>query len=684
MMRVKASLAVAGVMVDLVSYIDNVITPPVLSCPEAQLTYETISSIMLGGGIDTNERESAFYSSSTASLDQLAFSPGVSAVPRLTDLVVLGAPIGSAAFTSAFLDRKISILEAKLSRLISFDQVQSSLIMSRFLLRSGLNHLLRWAPYSSAKLHVGRVGFATRRCLETLLDCPVSDTQLTQAALGVKVSGLGLACGPTALSPAFIASLAYLNQNYHVIFPIMSLGDASVYSQLAIAPGSADLHDLSAAVSDYFSARGFTDRPVTPASMLALIRRDPVKLQRSLAAKIDSHRQEVLLSGLSPVDRARIMSSSDPDGNGWLAALPTSRDLSISNMVMVESLRYRLGAPSRVVADLAGRRCRCARSTTIDDEGYHLRVCPLSTDAHVAMHNDIVAFIAWLARRCGFSAVVEPRLYNQGSRHRPDVRIMQYFNMRDAAFDFTFPSASCTSNYLIASQGTGCLTARAESMKADKYEWRCRPLSLHFSGAAMDSYGATGPGLRSVIDRLSSSSVAHFDGQCWATPNIRALAYQRISILVLTGGFNRLERGCRKLRSHLAAAPTPLAPPSRPSTAMSLPSSCMPLLPSIPPPSLHLVRDSSGPGPASATGPPGSAPAPALLSSAFPSDPRRSALVISGVLLDDAPGAGLSNASALCSGSADIRPPPPSGFLYPVPARASVPSMCRALKFAVA
>ena len=165
------------------------------------------------------------------------------------------------------------------------------------------------------------------------------------------------------------------------------------------------------------------------------------------------------------------------------------------------------------------------------------------------MHNNATGLFAELARKCGYFTETEPRKLYYGARVRPDLKIDRYhaLSAKPTAIDLTFPCATAQSNISTAATGTGSLADHAEMLKRDKYSWKSSPLTLPFKGAAMDSLGAVGKGMRSIVAHLCSSADTSFNGKSWAAPTMARCFYQKLGIIVIKGFASKVRAGSRRV-----------------------------------------------------------------------------------------------------------------------------------------
>ena len=126
-------------------------------------------------------------------LDGVKEEDQVKLVPT-SEIQMLGVPLGSDAFTSAFVEKKLfSRLNTTVSQLVEFEDTQSAL----FLLRVSYSivravHFMRTTPLRQWEKQGEKFDHLVRDAAELILAFPMTDETYAQASLPPTLGGLGL------------------------------------------------------------------------------------------------------------------------------------------------------------------------------------------------------------------------------------------------------------------------------------------------------------------------------------------------------------------------------------------------------------------------------------------------------------------------------------------------------------
>ena len=219
--------------------------PPTLSPAAAVTAYEVLCSTMLTkGGVDTNPRESVFFSRDPRALDALGpilESKGIEA-RRATNIALLGVPIGSNDFCAAYIADRLAYLHQKIGRIVAYDQLQTACHMARYSLNSTFTHIMRCSDYLVTKGHAANFDQLSTSTCAILLGHGLDSFQAHQASLHMDSSGLHFARARSTLPCAFIAACARLRFSFHRVFPATSGGDVDFFSSFLHCPGAANFN----------------------------------------------------------------------------------------------------------------------------------------------------------------------------------------------------------------------------------------------------------------------------------------------------------------------------------------------------------------------------------------------------------------------------------------------------------
>ena len=170
-----------------------------------KMALKLLKELLPSRGLELNVPKCKLFGSAASNPD-----PVFDGIPRYSlddGTVVLGVPIGSAAFV----DNYVSEVCAKLSHMAERIGMMTSNIAKFLLLRAcfgacRINHLLRALPFQHAQTLAEKSSIIVRKTLEAILGSPLPDICFLLACLPVRKGGLGIRDPALVLGPAFIAS----------------------------------------------------------------------------------------------------------------------------------------------------------------------------------------------------------------------------------------------------------------------------------------------------------------------------------------------------------------------------------------------------------------------------------------------------------------------------------------------
>ena len=130
--------------------------------------------------------------------------PGVQ-VTELEDLVVLGAPIGSAALES-IVEEKTQVFQAFSQKLQRIDAHYALFLIKNRLHMPRLLYVLRTSPCFKLCEKLQRIDNYLRASLESICNVSLSESRDKQVFLPVKLGGMGIPSAVLAAHSAFLAS----------------------------------------------------------------------------------------------------------------------------------------------------------------------------------------------------------------------------------------------------------------------------------------------------------------------------------------------------------------------------------------------------------------------------------------------------------------------------------------------
>ena len=217
------------------------------------------------------------------------------------DFEILGAPIGSPDFCTAFIEKKRKEANQLLSLLPTLCDPQSAIALLRVCATfCRLAHLARSIPPTAASLETfARFDDDVLHCLECSLEIELTSRACSQAQLGLKYGGLGLRSLTTHALAAYIASLST--------------------SLTPIHPSELTMQHLCDAIT-VFNGKVACCEQLSVASV-----QDASHHQHKLSSAIEKAGFLSLLDGASTVDKARLLAISAPQAHAWLRAQPSPK-----------------------------------------------------------------------------------------------------------------------------------------------------------------------------------------------------------------------------------------------------------------------------------------------------------------------------------------------------------------------
>jgi len=387
---------------------------------------------------------------------------------------LLGAPIGTKAFTTDFVQKKLDALDAVCKALREVNNAQVEFALFRGCLSyNKINHLLRTCPPDLLEEALARFDEHFQNIVAEILRVPcLSEDQWDQASLPVKFSGLGVN------QTKVIAGSAYI-------------GSCTLTRALVAALLGRDVSSFEpAGVSELLSAHEAATGAAHTLPSLAG--------EKSVQQKLSTERHEALFEHLKTTSSIRsrnlMLSCSMPHASDWLLAPPIpGLGLGLQSDVFRTALKFRLGLPlfsepfpcPALSSD--GKAC----AAEMDIFGDHAPCCHNGTSL-VFRHNNVRDILGHAARAAGLAAVViEKKNQVDGSKAKPgDITVQQYHRgFASSAFDVTISHPLQKKFIEIAMEEGGVVAEEAHDRKLLKSLAVCEKEGIHFVPLAWESTG---------------------------------------------------------------------------------------------------------------------------------------------------------------------------------------------------
>ncbi len=284
-------------------------------------------------------------------------------------LIILGSPVGTTQFVSAFAEQRIARERALTVAISTLQDTQSAWLLLRMCAEPRANHLLRSCPPSQVQTYATRHDELLWNCLLSLLNLPADAASFQSchrlvAVLCARFGGLGLRSAVRTSIPAYWAGWAGAIPVLHRKFPLEALQlvrglehesadiltARGVLRPLISFPSLAEVKDCVRRLDE----AGF-DRPGWLALLHGTVQppqpsfADPGDVgswehgwQYHASQAFESLHFNSLLEALDPAWRALLRSQAGPGASAWLLALPTSPALVLPPIAFRACLLRRL------------------------------------------------------------------------------------------------------------------------------------------------------------------------------------------------------------------------------------------------------------------------------------------------------------------------------------------------------
>ena len=438
--------------------------------PAAIATYTGLYALETNGSI--NADKSGFYSPEVEELDVReaiadAGLPDDIAVSR-DGVVVVGAPIGTAAFVTKFVKGEVTRKSKALKYVQAFKSVQNQHFFLLHSLAKNFVHLMRLVPCGAGSVAGSELAVWDTQLeglLSSIVGGPLDDLSRGIAALSVRNGGLGLV--PTAmLADTCLVAGKLAVAKVLGTCPPLAIAAASLTDLAAepTYPTEIVVHEAISRIDE-----------LAPGSEIELERRvatSSSQMQRALAFKLADVRKHDLVAGQSVRTRALLRSNA---GNPHVLAVPHNRSpaFDLSNSDFTTTIRRRLRLPLSPLDGANGAAVLCDGCNKLDCAdiyGDSRLSCNAKASITRLVHDPLTERIASLARMNGLRATVEPAPANPHTSKRVDFTVRGLLGNGGVLYgDTVITTVTCKSHANDAAIVDGAAAAKAAAGKVGKH-----------------------------------------------------------------------------------------------------------------------------------------------------------------------------------------------------------------------
>ena len=383
---------------------------------------------------------------------------------------ILGAAIGSDAFVSSCLLKRVKKLEELLDNLAYVDDPQCALSILRFCLGALVVYSLRCnSPSNESNKIIRKFDSVQRATFEGILGVLLSDTSWDQACLPINKTGVGIRRSADQVQAAYVGSVFQSSVLLEKLTGHNPTEDISFVKAV---------EELSEIATTYPS-------------------------QRKSQEELDNSAFDNLLGkqSCSIREKARLQSLSQPKSGAWLSAAPVpALGLHLSSNEFRVALKYRLGV--KVYEN--ERKCPFCKSGTLDVMGDHAVSCHGRGDM-ISRHDRIRDKIISACSGALLSHISEQKSLLPDNNSRPgDIFLPVWNNGLPAALDVTVTSPLQSSLIINASEKSGFALSAAEDRKYEQYAQNCSEVGIQFIPLAFETFAGFSETVRKTLKRIAT------------------------------------------------------------------------------------------------------------------------------------------------------------------------------------
>ena len=389
---------------------------------------------------------------------------------------LLGAPIGTAEYTTEFVRKKLRVLEEVCAALEEVNDAQIEFGLFRGCLAyNKINHLLRTCPPAVLAEAIREFDDHFQEILEKILRVPLlPEDAWEHASLPTRFAGLGITQTRTVAGAAYMGSCAL---TYKLVAAMLDV-DPAVYVPDGIEELLAQ-HEASTGVSYNWERLCTYER-----------------VQRLLSDELHQAILGRLRTRSTPRMKNLLLACTMGHSSDWLLTAPIpGLGLTMPSHTFRTALKFRLGIPlfePGLTCPVTSRKQPgkvCGEA--LDIYGDHALCCHFGT-SRVFRHNHLRDILGHAARGAGLSAVViEKKNQITGSSKKPgDITVQQYHRgFASTAFDVTVTHPLQKKSIDIAMSEAGVAAGDAHDNKLKKHLEDCKKEGLEFVPLAWESTG---------------------------------------------------------------------------------------------------------------------------------------------------------------------------------------------------
>jgi hypothetical protein len=422
---------------------------------------------------------------------------------------LLGSPIGSAAFMTAYIMRKLTKLDDIDKQVAKMDDAQVELCLLRNCLGFGkLTHILRTCPPELITDAISSFDARLRRTLANIIRQPfLTADQWAHANLPIRMGGFGITSVTDIADPAYFGSVCLTHELV-----------VNILGEHFADPAPTRISAVAARIG---AATG-CDAPVM-ADMIG---------HRKVQKLFMSQKEELALQRLATPDSERLaiirVHTRNKHAGAWVSMPPISAlHMRVENDAFRTQMRRWLGI------QLSDRSWNCPKcGATMDVHGDHAGVCRMGNEP-ILRHNAVRDEFGRLAVDAGLATTIEELhlLPDFPSLKPADVCVRGlHAGARASAFDITFTSVLQSNNNHKAAADASYRAKEGHERKLDKFADQCRDAHIHFTPLSFDSFGGATEQVHSLIlwwCRLAAARRRITVGA------IKTSFYRRISAIIL-------------------------------------------------------------------------------------------------------------------------------------------------------
>ena len=347
---------------------------------------------------------------------------------------------------------------------------------------------------------------------EDIIGCSLTASQLTQAALPLRVGGCGLRCPQMQRPAARISALAAFHRS-----GARSVGVPEYAQQVTWSGARQVMQELQGFLGPNFDP--LTTWVGNP-ELLATADLQHCR-QQWWAERLGKKRMHSLLDAVSPRDQNRLLEQATGLGSCFMAVTPSvPLHTNIPSDTYRMALKWWLGVPIIEHDPQNPPTCPGCRAS-VDPHGDHFLCCPRNnyTRRHQAMQEALAGVLSEAGQPFEREVVI-PNCSD--TQLRPaDLLLKNWMAGKDTAVDLTVSHGwQATMRASAATDATRekwrSFLVNREKLKKQKYMGHCRIAGWSFLPMAFGTWGGMGPDAAKLLFRFLKRAASWLDGDARA------------------------------------------------------------------------------------------------------------------------------------------------------------------------